>query len=85
MTEVLERLDIIGLGSTELEIAVARKLSAHVPSAEAVHFCNSGSEATYNAVRLARAVTGRKLIVKFQGCYHGWRATRPPTSRFAAV
>lgn len=37
-----------------------------------VHFCNSGSEATYNAVRLARAVTGRARIVKFQGCYHGW-------------
>jgi glutamate-1-semialdehyde 2,1-aminomutase len=37
-----------------------------------VAFCNSGSEATFNALRLARAVTGRPLIVKFQGAYHGW-------------
>lgn len=72
VTETLGTLDIVGLGSTELEIAVARKVREHVPSAEAVHFCNSGSEATYNAVRLSRAVTGRKKLVKFQGCYHGW-------------
>ena len=44
----------------------------HVPSAEHVLFCNSGSEATYHAIRLARAVTGRSKIIKFQGCYHGW-------------
>jgi glutamate-1-semialdehyde 2,1-aminomutase len=34
--------------------------------------CNAGSEATYHAIRVSRAVTGRKLIIKFQGCYHGW-------------
>ena len=72
VVETLGKLDIVGLGATELEIALARKLREHVPSAEAVHFCNSGSEATYNAVRLSRAVTGRKKLVKFQGCYHGW-------------
>jgi glutamate-1-semialdehyde 2,1-aminomutase len=43
-----------------------------VPSAERVLLTNSGSEATYAALRLARAVTGRKTIVKFQGTYHGW-------------
>lgn len=70
--EVMEQIDLIGVGATSLEIELARKLCEHIPSAEKVLFCNSGSEATYAAVRLARAVTGRKKIIKFQGCYHGW-------------
>jgi glutamate-1-semialdehyde 2,1-aminomutase len=70
--ETLQRLDIIGVGTTELEARLARKLVEHIPSAEKVLFCNSGSEATFSALRLARAVTGRKKIIKFQGCYHGW-------------
>ncbi len=70
--EAISGIDLIGLGATELEIELARKINAHVPSAEAVQLCNSGSEATFHAVRLARAVTGRKKLVKFQGCYHGW-------------
>jgi glutamate-1-semialdehyde 2,1-aminomutase len=72
VAEVIRSLDLIGVGATELEIELGRKVCQHIPSAEKVLFCNSGSEATYNAVRLARAVTGRKLLVKFQGCYHGW-------------
>lgn len=72
VAEAIGKLDIVGIGSTELEVLAARKIVEHVPSAESVHFCNSGSEATYNAVRLSRAVTGRKKLVKFQGCYHGW-------------
>ena len=43
-----------------------------MPSAEMVLFSNSGSEATYHAIRVSRAATGRPLVVKFQGCYHGW-------------
>ncbi len=70
--DAMQRLDLVGVGVTDLEIALARKICAHVPSAEKVLFCNSGSEATYQAIRLARAVTGRKKIIKFQGCYHGW-------------
>ncbi len=65
-------LDLIGVGVTEVEIAAAEKIVEHVPGAERVLFCNSGSEATYHAVRLARGVTGRRKIIKFQGCYHGW-------------
>ena len=65
-------LDLVGVGTTEVEIAAAEKIVEHVPSAEQVLFCNSGSEATYHAVRLARAVTGRQKLIKFQGCYHGW-------------
>ncbi len=67
----IDRIDCIGVGSTELEVEVAEKLIRHVPSAEAVLFCNSGSEATMHAVRVARAATGRPKIIKFQGCYHG--------------
>ncbi|MEO7145738.1 MAG: aminotransferase class III-fold pyridoxal phosphate-dependent enzyme, partial [Bryobacteraceae bacterium] len=70
--ETMDVIDLIGAGTMELEIELARKICRHVPSAERALFCNSGSEATYQAIRLSRAVTGRKKIVKFQGCYHGW-------------
>lgn len=70
--DALQEIDLIGVGTTEWEIRLAQKIRRHVPSAQRVLFCNSGSEATYQAIRLARAVTGRKKIVKFQGCYHGW-------------
>jgi len=70
--ETVQQLDLIGTGTTELEVQLAKKICEHVPSAEKVLFCNSGSEATYHAIRLARAVTGRAKIIKFQGCYHGF-------------
>jgi glutamate-1-semialdehyde 2,1-aminomutase len=70
--EAMEKIDLVGTGTIDLEIELAQKICQHVPSAEKVVFCNSGSEATYSALRLARAVTGRKKIIKFQGCYHGW-------------
>jgi glutamate-1-semialdehyde 2,1-aminomutase len=70
--DVLERVDLIGAGVTDLEVALAEKINQHVPCAEQVLLTNSGSEATYAAIRLARAVTGRLSIVKFQGTYHGW-------------
>lgn len=72
VARALEGPDLIGVGTTEIEVELARKLTRHIPSAEKVLLCNSGSEATFNALRLARAVTGRKKIIKFQGCYHGW-------------
>jgi glutamate-1-semialdehyde 2,1-aminomutase len=65
-------LGLTGVARTEPEIRLAERLSSLVPSAEQVLLTNSGSEATYHALRLARAATGRPLIVKFQGCYHGW-------------
>jgi len=55
----------------EQELELAQQVVAAVPSVELVRFVNSGTEATMSAVRLARAVTGRELIVKFAGCYHG--------------
>jgi glutamate-1-semialdehyde 2,1-aminomutase len=69
---VTEQLDIIGAGVTEIEVQLAETIVRHVPSAEQVLLTNSGSEATFAALRLARAVTGRNKIIKFQGTYHGW-------------
>jgi len=72
LTEVIGQIDLTGVGTGELEVRLAEKFVEHVPSAEKVVFCNSGSEATYSALRVARAATGRSTIIKFQGCYHGW-------------
>jgi len=71
--DAIDRLDCIGVGATDLEVQLAEQQIQHIPSAEAALFCNSGSEATMHAIRLARAFTGRPKIVKFQGCYHGAR------------
>lgn len=57
----------------ELEIEAARKVVEAVPSIEMVRFTNSGSEAVGTAVRLARACTGRRILVRFEGHYHGWQ------------
>src|SRR5262249_37036194 len=54
-----------------LEVALADKVPALLPSLEAVRFVSSGTEATMSAVRVARAATRRDRIVKFEGCYHG--------------
>ncbi len=59
----------------ELEVEAAEKVVEAVPSIEMVRFTNSGSEAVGTAVRLARAYTGRRLIVRFEGHYHGWQDT----------
>jgi glutamate-1-semialdehyde 2,1-aminomutase len=59
----------------ELEIEAAEKVVAAVPGIEQVRFTNSGSEAVGTAVRLARATTGRRVIVRFEGHYHGWQDT----------
>lgn len=55
----------------ELEIRLAEKIVEMVPSVEQVRMVNSGTEATMSAIRLARAASGRNLVVKFEGCYHG--------------
>jgi glutamate-1-semialdehyde 2,1-aminomutase len=65
-------LDLMGVGVSPLEIALAERLVEHIPSIDEVLVTATGSEATFHALRLARGVTGRTQIVKFQGCYHGW-------------
>jgi len=56
---------------TELEIRMADQLCQLVPSLDLVRMVNSGTEATMSAIRLARGYTGRDMLVKFEGCYHG--------------
>jgi glutamate-1-semialdehyde 2,1-aminomutase len=56
---------------TELEVRLAERVVQTFPSLEMVRFVSSGTEAAMSAVRLARAATGRRAIVKFDGCYHG--------------
>jgi glutamate-1-semialdehyde 2,1-aminomutase len=53
------------------EVEMAERLCAIVPAMDMVRMVNSGTEATMSAVRVARAATGRDLIIKFEGCYHG--------------
>ena len=63
---------LMGIGVTRIEVELAEKICAHVPSVERVLLTETGSEATFHALRVARAATGRRNVVKFQGCYHGW-------------
>ena len=74
VTEAVERQ--VGRGTsygapTEAEVELAKRIVGMVPSVEMVRLVNSGTEATMTALRLARAATGRALILKFTGCYHG--------------
>jgi glutamate-1-semialdehyde 2,1-aminomutase len=57
--------------TTELELELASLITRAIPFVEKIRFVSSGTEATMSAVRLARGVTKRDLIVKFEGCYHG--------------
>jgi len=57
--------------STAAEADLAERIVACYPPIEKMRFVSSGTEATMSAIRLARAATGRKIIVKFEGCYHG--------------
>lgn len=62
----------LGFGApTELEVELAELVCERIPSIDAVRLVSSGTEATMSAIRLARGATGRDLIIKFAGCYHG--------------
>ena len=56
---------------TEAEVELAERIAAAMPSIEMVRLVSSGTEAAMSAIRLARGFTGRDLVVKFEGCYHG--------------
>ena len=75
--EVLERVAAqlshgVLFGTTPLEVELAERLRDLLPHARRVAFVSSGSEGTHLATRIARASTGRRVIVKFEGHYHGW-------------
>jgi len=75
--EVVAALQEVAAGGTsfgaptELEVTLAQEVVDAVPSIELVRMVSSGTEATMAAIRLARGVTGRTKLVKFEGCYHG--------------
>ncbi len=75
--EVVAALQEVAAGGTsfgaptELEVNLAQEVVDAVPSIEMVRMVSSGTEATMSAIRLARGVTGRTRLVKFEGCYHG--------------
>ncbi len=73
LTAVSKQLEhSLGYGApTEIETALAQKVCELVPSVEKVRMVSSGTEAAMSAIRLARGITGRSKIVKFEGCYHG--------------
>ena len=60
-----------GITTQELEVELAERIAAAIPSIEKIRFVSSGTEATMSAARLARGFTGRDLLLKFEGCYHG--------------
>jgi glutamate-1-semialdehyde 2,1-aminomutase len=68
--EALSRGASFGI-PTEAEIRLGERIAELVPSIEKVRLVNSGTEATMSAIRLARGCTGRDLVVKIEGCYHG--------------
>src|SRR5450756_1293507 len=68
--EALEKGTSFG-APTEREVDLAEAIREAVPSIEMVRLVNSGTEATMSAIRVARGFTGRDLVVKFEGCYHG--------------
>lgn len=70
ITAVLERGTSFG-APTDLEIQLAEMVIDAVASVDVVRMVNSGTEATMSAIRLARGATGRDLVIKFDGCYHG--------------
>src|SRR4051794_23309705 len=72
VAETAKKTGLMGVGVSEVEVELAERIVDLVPSVEQVLLTETGSEATHHAIRVARAATGRKHIVKFQGCYHGW-------------
>lgn len=56
---------------TEAEVKLAERIQVHFPSMEKIRLVNSGTEAAMSAIRLARGYTGRTLVIKVEGCYHG--------------
>lgn len=65
-------VDLTGYGVSELEVQLGELVTSVLPSVEQTIIVNSGSEAVAYAIRLARATTGRRYLVKFQGGFHGW-------------
>lgn len=70
LDETMRRGTSFGI-PTEAEVALGERIVERMPHVEMLRFVSSGTEATMSAIRLARAATGRDIILKFDGCYHG--------------
>jgi glutamate-1-semialdehyde 2,1-aminomutase len=70
LRETMQRGTSFGI-PTGLEVQLAELVQARMPHVEMMRFVSSGTEATMSALRVARAATGRDLLLKFEGCYHG--------------
>ena len=70
VSRVMKRGTSFGI-PTEVEVELAELVTHRMPNVEMLRFVSSGTEATMSAIRLARAATGRDVILKFDGCYHG--------------
>ena len=69
---VRNHVGLMGVGVTHIEVELAERICSLLPSVEKVLLTETGSEATFHALRVSRAATGRRNIIKFQGHYHGW-------------
>ncbi|MFC2159806.1 aspartate aminotransferase family protein [Actinomycetota bacterium] len=69
--EAVRKYDLYGIGVTDIEVELAQRILGHYPSADMVLTCTSGSEATMHSIRVSRAMTKRRKIIKFQGCFNG--------------
>ena len=72
VSNAISQQALVGIGVSELEIECAEIVNEMIPSAEKTILTMSGTESTFQAIRLSRSVTSRNLIIKFQGCFHGW-------------
>lgn len=72
VSEAVLKYDPRSIGCSEPEYRAAEKVHRHIKGAENVLFCNGGSDATFHALRVSRAITGREKIIKMQGSFHGW-------------
>lgn len=70
--DAVDKYDLYGIGASEAEVILAEKVCKYMKPVERLLVCGGGSEATYHAIRGARAYTGRKKIIKMQGAFHGW-------------
>ncbi|MBB5751549.1 aspartate aminotransferase family protein [Prosthecomicrobium pneumaticum] len=72
VAETMRTRGTVFCAPSDLEVLLGEAMAEHVPCAEMSGFLNAGSDVLYMAGRVARAVTGRKIFVKFAGSYHGW-------------
>jgi glutamate-1-semialdehyde 2,1-aminomutase len=72
VAEAIATRGVVFCAANEFEVELGEALARHIPCAEMSAFLNAGSDVLYMAARLARASTGRRILVKFAGAYHGW-------------